>query len=448
VRAAAGAMSRGEVIVVGGGLAGLSSAAALSEAGYSVHVLERREGVGLETSFANGGLLTPSMPHPWNSPGVWRLLIRWLGREDAPMLLRPSALRSYVGWGLRFLSASSPRGYRAATEANFRLCDYSLRCLQRWRRELRLEYAAGTRGTLNVYRDRAQFRHALAGVEELRPLGLSCAVIDAAAAVRLEPLLDEVRGTIVGAIHYPTDETGNAYLFCQALKDRLLERGVRISQGTTVRSLHVAAGRVAGVETGAGLVEGTQVVVAAGPWSTALLDTHGVRLHVRPVKGYSLSIRGVAPSLMPGIALIDDLLHAVMTPLGDTLRLAGTAEFSGWDRTVGARRLEALWKLPAVLTPALSRALDRTSALGWCGLRPVSADGTPYIGAGAIRGLWVNAGHGHLGWTQAAGSACLLAQLISAAPAAIDPGPYCLEPARRAQARLSAAAAARVAQHS
>jgi D-amino-acid dehydrogenase len=441
-------VSRGEVIVVGGGLAGLCSAAALSEAGYSVQLLERREGVALETSFANGGLLTPSMPHPWNSPGVWRLLLKWLGREDAPMLLRPGALGSYVGWGLRFLSASSPRGYRAATEVNFRLCDYSLRCLQRWRRDMSLVYAADIRGTLNVYRDRAEFGHALAGVEALKSIGLIYAVLDAAAAARLEPLLDEVRSTIVGAIHYPTDETGDAYLFCRALEQRLRERGVRISERTTVRSLRVAAGRVTGVETAGGLIEGTQVVVAAGPWSMGLLDPHGVGLHVRPVKGYSLSIRGVAPSLMPRLALIDDSLHAVMTPLGDTLRLAGTAEFSGWDWTVGARRLEALWKLPAALTPTLSRAIDRASALGWCGLRPVSADGTPYIGASAITGLWVNAGHGHLGWTQAAGSACLLAQLMSGAPAAIDPGPYCLEPTRRAQARVSTGAAARVAQHS
>jgi D-amino-acid dehydrogenase len=178
--------------------------------------------------------------------------------------------------------------------------------------------------------------------------------------------------------------------------------------------------------------------VAAGPWSTRLLDPHGVRLHVRPVKGYSLSIPGVAPSLMPRLALTDELLHAVMTPLGDTLRLAGTAEFGGWNQTLGRRRLEALWKLPEVLTPSLSRAIDRTRALGWCGLRPMSADGTPYIGASAIRGLWVNAGHGHLGWTQAAGSACLLAQLISGAPVAIDAAPYSLEPARRAQARISA----------
>jgi D-amino-acid dehydrogenase len=435
-------VSEGEVIVVGGGLAGLSSAAALSEAGYSVQVLERREGVGLETSFANGGLLTPSMPHPWSSPGVWRLLLKWLGREDAPMLLRPAAIGGYVGWGLRFLSASSPRRYRAATEANFTLCDYSLRCLQRWRRDLRLEYAANTRGTLNVYRDRTELGHALRAVEALKPVGLRYALLDAAAAGRLEPLLEEVRGAIVGAIHYPTDETGNAYLFCQELRQRLLARNVRISEGTTVRRLRIAAGRVAGVETTDGIIGATQVVVAAGPWSTALLAAHGVRLHVQPVKGYSLSIPGVVPALMPRLALIDDSLHAVMTPLGDTLRLAGTAEFGGWDQSIGPKRLEALWKLPAALTPALSRAVDRTSARGWSGLRPMSADGTPYIGASATGGLWVNAGHGHLGWTQAAGSACLLAQLMSGASPAIDPAAYSLQSAERARARQRSAGAA------
>ncbi|MGA7822570.1 MAG: FAD-dependent oxidoreductase [Steroidobacteraceae bacterium] len=442
-------MSRGEVIVVGGGLAGLCSAAALSEAGYAVHVLERREGVGLETSFANGGLITPSMPQPWSSPGVWRLLLKWLGREDAPMLLRPAAMGSYLGWGLRFLSASSPREYRAATAANFRLCDYSLRCLQRWRRDLSLEYAAGTRGILNVFRDRVEFGHGLAGVEALKPLGLTYAVLDATAVVRLEPMLAEVRDTIVGAIHYPSDETGNAYLFCQALRERMLERGVRLSNDTTVRGLRISAGRITGVETAGGLLPASQVVVAAGPWSTALLAARGVRLHVRPVKGYSLSIPGIAPALMPKLAVTDDSLHAVMTPLGETLRLAGTAEFSGWDWTIGARRLELLWKLLAVLAPTLAGRVDRSSARGWCGLRPMSADGRPYIGASAIEGLWVNAGHGHLGWSQAAGSACLLAQLMSGAPAAVDPGPYSPQPARRAQAHLAdARAAARVEQPS
>ncbi|MGH8275854.1 MAG: FAD-dependent oxidoreductase, partial [Steroidobacteraceae bacterium] len=163
----------------------------------------------------------------------------------------------------------------------------------------------------------------------------------------------------------------------------------------------------------------------------ALLAAHGVRVHVRPVKGYSLSIPGVAPGLMPRLGLADDALHAVMTPLGATLRLAGTAEFSGWDRTLRPGRVQALWRLLAALSPTLSRTVDRSAATPWCGLRPMSADGKPYIGATPVEGLFVNTGHGHLGWTQAAGSACLLAQLMTGAPAAIDPAPFALRPEER-----------------
>jgi D-amino-acid dehydrogenase len=417
-------MSRSDVIVIGGGLAGLCSAHALSAAGCTVQLLERRENVAQETSFANGGLLTPSMPEPWNAPGVHWQILRWLGREDAPMLLRPSAIGEYLTWGVRFLAASSVSAHRAATQANYHLCTYSLECLRAWRAALRLEYAAGTRGTMKVYRSAAAFRQALAQVEPLRRLGLACEPLDVAAAVHLEPLLEETRNTLAGAIHHPADETGDAWLFCQALRERLVQRGVDISLNCPARALRVAAGQVAGVESAAGFVAGSHVVLAAGPWSRRLLAPHGIALAVRPVKGYSISIGGVPRGLMPALALVDDSLHAVMTPLGGTLRLAGTAEFSGWDETLHPGRVQALWRLLRALSPSLSRSVDRRAAQPWCGLRPVSADGKPYIGATPIAGLYVNTGHGHLGWTQAAGSACLLAQLITGAPAAIDAAPF------------------------
>lgn len=424
-------MKRGEALVVGGGLEGLCSAYALSAAGYAVQVLERREDVALETSFANGGILTPSMPDPWNAPGVhWRIL-RWLGQEDAPMLLRPAALGGYLTWGLRFLAASAPASYRAATQANYRLCAYSLACLREWRTELNLEYAAGLHGTLEVYRERASFEQAVREVRELSPLGLVGEPVDAAGAVRLEPLLEETRARISGAIYYPADETGDAFLFCRALRDRLVARGVRVTCSTTVRALRVSSGRVVGVETTNGPVLAPTVVLAAGPWSAALLARHGVRVHVRPVKGYSLSIPRLDPRLMPRLGLADDQLHAVMTPLGTTLRLAGTAEFSGWDRTLRPGRVAALWKLLAALSPRLSGSVDRSTAQPWCGLRPMAADGKPYIGATPIGGLCVNTGHGHLGWTQGPGSASLLVQLMTGAPAAIDPAPFSLHGAER-----------------
>jgi D-amino-acid dehydrogenase len=429
-------VSRGDVIVVGGGLEGLCSAYTLSTAGYQVQLLERREDVALETSFANGGILTPSMPDPWNAPGVhWRLL-RWLGREDAPMLLRPAALAGYLGWGLRFLAASAPASYRAATQANYRLCAYSLACLRAWRTELKLEYAAGLHGTLVVYRDGPSFAEAVSAVGELAPLGLVGEPVDAAGAARLEPLLAETRSQIAGALYYPADETGDALLFCRALRERLAARGVQIRCNTAVRAVAVSAGRVAGVQTADRTLAAPIVVMAAGPWSRALLARHGVRVHVRPVKGYSLTLPEVDPRLMPRVGLGDDALHAVMTPLGRTLRLAGTAEFSGWDRTMRPGRVAALWKLLAALSPRLSASVDRSTAKAWCGLRPMAADGKPYIGATAIEGLYVNTGHGHLGWTQAAGSASLLAQLMTGAPAAIDPLPFSLRAEER-RARIN-----------
>lgn len=430
-------MSRGEVIVVGGGLAGLASAYALHEAGYGVRLLERREDVALETSFANGGILTPSMPEPWNAPGVHWQLLRWLGREDAPMLLRPWAIPGYVGWGLKFLAGSAPRSYAASLRASYRLCAYSLERLRAWRAALGLEYAAGMHGTLKVYRDGPAFERAMTELRSLGSLGLKGTPLDAAGTARLEPLLDEVRGDLVGAIHYPADESGDAWLFSRALRERLEARGVKVSCRAPVRAVRVSGGQVMGVETEGGFAPGSDVVLAAGPWSRALLADCGVHVEVRPVKGYSLSIP-IDPRTGPRHALSDDSLHAVMTPLGPTLRLAGTAEFSGWDLRLLPGRVQALWRLLASLSPTLARSADRASARPWCGLRPMSADGRPYIGATRIRGLYVNTGHGHLGWTQAAGSAALLAQLMCGVPTAIDARPFAVSRAERRAWRTEA----------
>jgi D-amino-acid dehydrogenase len=314
--------------------------------------------------------------------------------------------------------------------ANYRLCAYSLEQLRVWRAALGLEYAAGTRGTIEVYRDPRSFEHAVAEVRTLAPLGLEGTPLDPAGTARLEPLLQEIRADLVGAIHYPADESGDAWLFCRALRTRLEARGVRVLVNTVVRAIRVSGGGVAGVETETGFVPGSEVVVAAGPWSRALLAACGVGVQVKPVKGYSLSIP-IDPAAGPLHALSDDSLHAVMTPLGSTLRLAGTAEFSGWDFTLRPGRVQALWRLLAALSPTLARSVDRSTARAWCGLRPMSADGRPYIGATPLAGLYVNTGHGHLGWTQAAGSASLLAQLMAGAPAAIDRRPFALSRTER-----------------
>jgi D-amino-acid dehydrogenase len=413
-----------EIIVIGAGLAGLCSAYFLRQAGLAVRVVERNAEAGMETSFANGGMLTPSMSDPWNSPGVFWHLLQWLGRKDAPMLLRPSAIGHYLGWGLKFLAHSSEPKHRAAMEANFTLAAYSVAQTRQMREDCGLSYALGTKGTMKVFRDAAAFATMRAHIEHLRNQGLSFELLDPAGIVRIEPRLAEVQQAFVGGIHHPQDETGNAYLFCRELQRWLAGRGVAFSFDTTVRRIVVEQGRIAGVETASGLMRTRRVVLAAASWSPMLAAPLGVRLGIRPVKGYSLSVRLKRPELMPSLAIVDDALHTCATPLGDTLRLAGTAEFGGWNLKLDPDRLQNLWNFLAALSPSLNHAADRESAKPWCGLRPMTADGRPYIGATSVEGLYVNTGHGHLGWTQAAGSGKLLSQIVTGQEPTIDPAPY------------------------
>ena len=206
--------NQAEVLIVGGGLIGLCSAHYLHEAGYRVRVLERREAVGLETSFANSGMVTPSMSDPWNAPGVHRTILKYLGRAEAPMLLRPGAIGHYLGWGLKFLRHSAPARFEPAMRANFKLSAYSLQRLQALRTSLGLEYEHRSAGTLKVFRDQAGMDQALADCEKLQQFGLRYRLLDRAAALALEPVLAGNAGSIVGALQFPDDETGDAQLFC------------------------------------------------------------------------------------------------------------------------------------------------------------------------------------------------------------------------------------------
>lgn len=415
------------VVVVGGGLLGLCSAHFLREAGHEVTLLERRENIARETSFANGGLQTPSMSDPWNAPGIHWQLLRWLGRNDAPMLLRASAIPGYLGWGLGFLANSTVTRHLAAMRANFALSSFSLAATQSLCAKLGIDYGLGARGSLKVFRDRATFDVSAGRSGQLRDLGLEFELLDRDGVVRLEPCLAEIRDAIVGGIYYPVDEVGDPYRFCTGLGQRLVERGVAIENDREALELDTAGGAVRGVITSRGSLTCDAVVVAAAAWSQRLCGRAGVRVAIRPVKGYSLTMTVDDSSLLPSRPVIDDDLHAAASPVGGRLRLAGTAEFCGWDASLDPARLATLWSFLAALSPTLDRRVDRQAATAWCGFRPVSADGRPWIGATAVPGLYVNTGHGHLGWTQAVGSAALLAQLMAGAPPAIDPRPYGVE---------------------
>jgi D-amino-acid dehydrogenase len=411
-----------DTAVIGAGLIGLTTAWELASRGERVELIEAREHVALETSHANGGLLT-GMADPWNSPGVHRHLFASLWNPHAAMQLRWSALPSLLTWGTKFLRNSSAERYWRATQANHLLSAYSIRATRALRERLGLHYDASTFGSLKVFRDLAAMAGPIALVEKMRELGFRHRVLNRDATVQMEPQLAAVEKHIVGALYFPDDEGGDAYAFCRALAEKVAQSGVPLRTGVTVDKILARAGRVE-LLTNEGIREYRRVVVAGGVASTRLLGPLGVRLPVRPVKGYSLTIDALDDPQMPRMPVVDDAMHAALVPLGSRLRIAGTAEFAGHDRTLNPQRVNNLVGLFAAVYPQIAARIDRRSIRPWTGLRPMSADGVPFIGATRVPGVYANAGHGYLGWTMALGSARLLADAMLGTKPEIDPHPY------------------------
>jgi len=412
------------IIIIGGGLIGLASAQALIERGHDVLVLEAREDVGLETSYANGGMLTPSLPEPWNGPGVLTHLLQSLFDPRAALKLRPRVLPSLVGWGIAFLRNSRESRYLAATEDNYRLAVFSLARTLDVSRRLALNYDLAERGTLCLFEDRANLENRRQVCELLAPLGLRFEDYTPAAVVAAEPLLAPIRDRLVGGIWLPDDARGDAHRFCQALAVAIREQGGEIRTGTRVQALVRVKGRVAAVLTGDGEVAADRIVVAAGVDSSLLLRGVGVRVAVQPAKGYSITIDAGDLGPLPSAAIADDASHAVVTTFGTRLRVVGTAEFAGFDKRLTPARIDNLHRILAHLLPRLAARISPADDQPWAGLRPLSADGRPYIGPTSIPGLFVNTGHGALGWTLAMGSGHLLAGLLDGTPTAVDPTPF------------------------
>ncbi|HZF25063.1 MAG TPA: D-amino acid dehydrogenase [Steroidobacteraceae bacterium] len=414
------------VIVIGSGLIGVSTAWALRERGAEVTVLDRAEGPARETSFANGALLTPSMAEPWNSPGVlWRLL-HWLGREDSPMLLRPRALPSLVGWGLQFIRYSSRQHYRNNTLINAHLAIYSLRALQELRARVAIDFASGAIGTMRLFREQAELDAAMEMVEWLAQHGVRSRTLNREATLGMEPALEPIATKLAGGIHYPDDEHGDAFRFCEALARHAAERGVRFHYGATVEGLEGREGRVTRVIGASQTWEGDAVVVAAGSYSPQLVANLGIRVPVRPVKGYSITVPLDGARPVPKMPILDDALHAVAVPLDNRMRLAGTAEFTGFDRTVTPARVANLRSLLTKTYPNIAQVAAPERISSWAGLRPMSCDGVPIIGSTPYQNLYLNTGHGPLGWTMCVGSGRALADLMLGQEPEIDLAPYSL----------------------
>jgi D-amino-acid dehydrogenase len=412
------------VVVVGGGLIGLSTAYFLLRRGAAVTVVERRDGPGRETSFANGGMMTPSMAEPWNSPNVAAQLLRSIGRRDAPLVIRLRAVPSLRGWGIRFLCNSMPSRFDRNTVKNIKLSRYSIEACALVRQETGIAYERSPTGTLRIFRRVHSLEQAARRAEFLRNHGVSFEVLDRARTVSLEPALGDVAAQLAGSIYFRDDEVGNAQLFCEGVASAVRAAGGQLLFDTVVTGWRRRGARLDAALTAQHALTADAFVLAAGSYSPALVRSLGMRVPVQPAKGYSVTIP--APSGAPRVPVIDDALHAAVVPIGPSLRLVGTAEFAGFDLKVAPARMAALLALLDQLYPGIFARADHAAARSWTGLRPMSADGVPILGRTAIENLYINTGHGPLGWSMAAGSGRAVADLISGADPEIDLRDYSL----------------------
>ena len=409
------------VLVLGAGVVGVASAWFLRAAGHEVVVIDRRDGPALETSLANGGQIAVSHAEPWANPSAPRKILRWLGRPDAPLLFRPRLDPMQWLWCAAFLRECTAERSDANIRAIVALALHSRDVLKRLRQELALEYGCVDRGILHFYTDPDEFRASLAPAALMRELGCNRRQVTPAEAVDIEPALAPSADRLAGADYCAEDESGDAYLFSRALAQRCRESGVQFLFDTTVKSVWVEDGRACGVclvdTAGRQSREAADaVVVCLGVESGALLRPLGLRPLIYAGKGYSATFRVKDAAAAPSVSLTDDEYKLVFSRFGDRLRVAGTAEIGARGLELDPVRCAALTRRTEALFPG---ACDYARPDYWAGLRPVTPSNVPYLGATRIAGLFVNAGHGTLGWTLAAGNGQLIAQLIGGEPAPV-----------------------------
>lgn len=404
-----------KVAVLGSGIIGISSAWWLSQAGHDVVVLDRCTGPAQETSLANGAQVSVSYAEPWANPQAPLKLLRWMFRDDAPLLFRPQLDWRQWMWGLAFLRECLPSRLAPNIRAMVRMAEYSRTTLRSMRAELGIEYDHLERGILNFYRDPHEFEMSQRAAGLMRDFGVERRVVSADEVISIEPALAPHRATIVGGDFTPEDESGDVHLFTVALAQRCADAGVEFRYSTRVTRLITEAGQIQGVELinpdgTFGSLSADAYVVAMGSFSPALVRPLGVPCNVYPAKGYSATFPILDPAGAPSVSLTDSSHKIVFSRLGDRLRMAGTAELSGYSRSLNTGRCDSMTRLARELFPD---ALDFEHVSYWSGLRPSTPSNVPLIGRTRIPNLYLNTGHGTLGWTMGVGSGRALADLLS-----------------------------------
>ncbi|MCV3736961.1 D-amino acid dehydrogenase [Rhizobium sp. TRM96647] len=399
-----------KITILGAGVIGVTSAYYLARAGHEVTVLERQPGPALETSFANAGEISPGYASPWAAPGIPQKAVKWLFMKHAPLIIRPMADAATWRWMMAMLANCTSARYATNKGRMVRLAEYSRDCLIALRQETGIAYDHRTQGTLQLFRTQKQLDGIGKDVEVLRADGVPYEVLDPTGCVKAEPGLAGVKEKIVGGLRLPNDETGDCFKFTNSLQDHAEALGVTFRYGVDIRGLKRTGDRITGVVTADGFVQSDLFVVALGSYTPAMLKPLGLTAPIYPVKGYSITVPIVDESRAPVSTIMDETYKIAITRLGDRIRVGGMAEIAGFsDDLPQARRAT----LAHSVEDLFGGAGDQSKATFWSGLRPMTPDGTPIIGATRFPNLYVNSGHGTLGWTMACGSGRVLADLIS-----------------------------------
>jgi D-amino-acid dehydrogenase len=410
-----------KVLVLGSGVIGITSAWYLAKAGHDVTVIDRQPGPALETSFANAGMISPGYSAPWAAPGVPVKAIKWMMAKHAPLAVRPTADLSQYRWMWQMLMQCNAERYAVNKSRMMKLAEYSRDCLMDLRTETGLDYEHRELGTLQVFRTQQQMDAAAKDIAVLRECGVPFEVLDRAGCIAVEPGLANSAEKIVGGLRLPRDETGDCQLFTTRLAQQCETLGVKFQYGVAIDELLTDGQRVTGVRVGEKAIRADRYVLALGSYSPQLLKPLGIDLPVYPVKGYSMTADITNDSVAPMSTIMDETYKIAITRFNNRIRVGGMAELAGFDTKLRARPRGTL---RMVLDDLFPGAGDIKNASYWTGLRPMTPDGTPVVGATKLANLFLNTGHGTLGWTMSCGSGQLLADLISGQKTAISDDGY------------------------
>lgn len=400
------------VLVLGSGVIGVSSAWYLARAGFDVTVVDREAGPGRETSFANAGQISPGYASPWAAPGVPLKALKWLFTTHSPLVIKPGLDPRQYLWLLRLLRNCTAHRYAINKARMVRLARYSTACLDDLREELGLDYEGRRLGTVQLFRTQSQLDAADHDIAVLQHYGVPFELLDRAGIVKAEPALADVVDQFTGALRLPDDQTGDCALFTRQLAERAKAAGVEFRFNRTVEALEASGDRIAGARINGKIERADRYVLALGSYTPRLLAPLGIHLPVYPLKGYSLTVPITDPAMAPCSTVLDETYKVAVTRFDRRIRIGGTAELCGFDLSKPARRRATLEKVLAELYP---RGGDSSRGEFWTGLRPATPDGTPVVGGTRFQNLYLNTGHGTLGWTMACGSGRYLADVMAGA---------------------------------